>query len=160
MEISDLIIQEESGCGFLISIPSSTEYLEPVRKHFTRLLSGYYDSSSVNKIVLAIDEALSNAMIHGNKKRQDVRVDVRYAITEEGIMVCIKDNGEGFDLSSWKEWYQKSRAGELNGIKALQYHQQKEKGGGMGLSMIHKIMDHIDFNERGNEITMVKRFTA
>ena len=35
-----------------------------------------------------------------------------------------------------------------------------EREGGRGLVLIHTFMDEVQFNDRGNEITMIKRATS
>ncbi|MBJ44720.1 MAG: hypothetical protein CMJ80_15840 [Planctomycetaceae bacterium] len=57
--------------------------------------------------------------------------------------MVIRDGGEGFDVSSIPS------SGDAEAI---------ESEGGRGLVLIQNFMDEVRFNDRGNEITLIKRW--
>lgn len=49
-------------------------------------------------ILLAISEAINNAIVHGNKFNKEKLVYVSYKITQDNYLIVeVKDEGEGFD---------------------------------------------------------------
>lgn len=53
-----------------------------------------------NNILLALTEAVNNAIIHGNKNEIHKQVQLEFIITDSFIKVIVTDEGEGFDLNN------------------------------------------------------------
>jgi len=89
---------------------------------------------------VGVTEALANAVLYGNQSdpRKTVRVELR--VDAEQVVVCVADEGKGFDPSSVPD---PTRPENL------------QSPGGRGLFLIRKLMDEIEFNERGNAVRMV-----
>lgn len=89
---------------------------------------------------VGVTEALANAMLYGNCRdpRKRVRLEVRLSPTE--IMVQVTDEGRGFDPRK-----------VLDPTLPI----NRTRSGGRGIYLIRKLMDRVEFNERGNSITMV-----
>lgn len=89
---------------------------------------------------VGLTEAIANAMLYGNCRdpRKRVRVEARVAADE--MLVQVSDEGRGFDPD--KVMDPTSPANRL-------------RAGGRGIFLIRKLMDRVEFNERGNSITMV-----
>jgi CheY-like chemotaxis protein/anti-sigma regulatory factor (Ser/Thr protein kinase) len=125
------------------------------------------DETGLIRVTVALGEALTNAMVHGNleipsglregdgtsyrqmleeRGRQrpyrdrKVRVHAREEFGEARYM--ISDEGHGFDPS---------------GLPDPTDPANLEKASGRGLFLIRTFMDEVYHNETGNEITMVKR---
>lgn len=90
---------------------------------------------------LAYEEAIVNAIRHGNRCAADKSVTVEMKCDADRVLIRIADQGEGFDPSSVPD----PRQDEL-----------LEVPGGRGVLLIKEIMSEVRYNERGNEITMVK----
>lgn len=116
---------------------------------------------------VAMTEALMNAMIHGNlglpgrlmekglaafselvKQRMSClpysgrEVRLRLEATRQEAVCVIRDEGDGFDPSALPD--------PTDPEAMLRPH-------GRGLLLIRTFMDEVRFNDRGNEITLVKR---
>jgi len=102
------------------------------------------DKQSLYSIRLAIDEALANAWRHGLKQRDDLPFEVSYYISDEGFQLRVKDPGDGFDHES---------------LPDPTVEENLFKTSGRGVFLIRKMMDEVEFNDIGNEITVFKRFT-
>jgi len=125
------------------------------------------DDVAVTHVGVALEEALTNAVYHGNlelesdlyessldtfsaelKERQkqppycDRRVSVNAKATREEVKYVIQDEGAGFDKSIIPDV-----TGPLTADEAR----------GRGLLLIHSVMDEVSYNESGNQITMIKR---
>ena len=57
-----------------------------------------YDAQEVFAIRLAMEEAITNAIIHGNKLDPQKHVILDYEFTPDQVKICIEDEGEGFNL--------------------------------------------------------------
>lgn len=88
---------------------------------------------------LSIDEALKNAIVHGNHADPLKKVVLSYYINEEKLEIVVRDQGIGFDHKNY------------DAAKA-----EVDAEAGRGLLLITNFMDEIKFNDSGNEITMVK----
>jgi anti-sigma regulatory factor (Ser/Thr protein kinase) len=50
-------------------------------------------------ILLAVTEAVDNAIVHGNKSNADKNVELGYHSSKEEITFSVTDEGEGFDIN-------------------------------------------------------------
>jgi anti-sigma regulatory factor (Ser/Thr protein kinase) len=86
------------------SIPASTEYLERLRGDVREFLalSGVPEKAA-HDIVVGVDEAVSNAVVHACRKdpEHEVSVDVRVGRSE--VQVTVTNPGPRFDPSSFPE---------------------------------------------------------
>jgi len=57
------------------------------------------DKSILNNLIISINEATTNAMMHGNKGDRGKKVKISISITDDEIISVIKDEGKGFDPS-------------------------------------------------------------
>ncbi len=90
---------------------------------------------------IALTEAITNAIIHGNEKDPAKRVFAQALIEPERVVLQIADEGIGFDYQKLADPTQK---GNLL------------KQSGRGIFFVRHFMDEVKFNHVGNEITMVK----
>jgi len=52
-----------------------------------------------NNILLALTEAVNNAIIHGNKNDITKHIILEFVLSDETFKVIVTDEGEGFDLN-------------------------------------------------------------
>jgi len=88
---------------------------------------------------VGVAEAIANAMLYGNRTdpAKQVRVDAR--CTSEMIRIRVTDEGGGFDPDALPD-------PTLPANRLLT--------SGRGVFLIRKLMDRVEFNERGNSIAM------
>ena len=101
-----------------------------------------YSEETIFAIRLALDEALSNAVRHGNDNDPSKTVQVEYAVDCDQLRVVIEDEGHGFDPEALPD---PTAEENLN------------RPHGRGVMLMRAYMSDVDFNERGNRITLVKR---
>ena len=81
-----------------VRIPSDTaEGLKLQERLLARLAELGYDETIVFGVKMALEEALVNAIKHGNGMDPDKPVDVRWSIDETRFLIEIEDRGAGFD---------------------------------------------------------------
>ena len=89
---------------------------------------------------VGLTEALANAMLYGNCRDPRKRVRVEALLSPEEISVQVTDEGRGFDPEA---------------ILDPTLPANRLRAGGRGLFLIRKLMDRVEFNDRGNSIRMV-----
>ena len=102
-----------------------------------------------HQVVLAIDEACSNAIIHGNNCDESKEILIELESNEKLLKVDISDIGTAqIPLA----FYRRSDVAELI---------RKRRKGGLGLKLMNNIMDEVTFNERGGRYfcTLIKHFS-
>lgn len=130
-----------------------------------------FDEGERMQIAMALDEALVNAIVHGNlevsselrqtddgkpytemirKRKMEApyknrRVNVHLQATADQAKFVICDEGPGFDASA---------------LRDPTDPENLERAGGRGLLLINAFMDEVLHNDQGNEITMLKRRQA
>ena len=131
------------GKWYTLEIPSRTENIVQVEEAIIKALEeGDFSDSDVFAVRMALDEALSNAIKHGNRRDPGKSVSVRFLIEDDTITISVKDEGAGFDYTDMPDPTAPERL---------------ELPSGRGLLLMRSYMDSVTFNERGNEVTMVKR---
>lgn len=124
-------------------IPSSmTDALQVQQVLVTVAQSHGYSEHALFAIRLALDEALSNAIRHGNANDPAKRVTVEYEVDAERMKVVITDEGPGFDPHS---------------LPDPTLDENLERPHGRGVMLIRAYMTDVSFNARGNQIIMTKR---
>ena len=84
---------------FDVTIPSATAKGREIQEQIVGgMESRGYAPRDVFGVRLALEEALVNAIKHGNKMDPDKVVNVKWEIDEEHVRVVIEDQGEGFPI--------------------------------------------------------------
>ena len=83
---------------FQINIPSVRKNISQVER-FLHSLPGfqYLEQSKYFNALIAVTEAVNNAIIHGNKCDESKVVTLSARVSESEITISIRDSGEGFD---------------------------------------------------------------
>ena len=132
-----------------IDISAQTSELKHVRKFVQSYLNDLsIQGATKGQIILAIDEICANLIIHSNQKNSEksIKLSLSYDQRSSELQVHIKDHGKIFDYSSYQEPI------------ISQVIESKQKGG-IGLYLVRKIMDKIDFLSEGglNITTLTKK---
>ena len=90
----------------------------------------------------ALQEALANAVLHGNRLDPSKMVRICCACEKDrGVMIIVKDEGEGFDATKVPS--------PLVGERIRSEH-------GRGIYLVNMLMDEVRFERGGREIYMRK----
>jgi len=105
------------------------------------LQSNRFGDSDVFAIKLAVEEALVNAIKHGNQMEPDKTVRVGYSVTDEQFSIRIEDEGLGFSPAE---------------VPDPTAEENIERPCGRGLLIIRNFMTSVDYVGRGNVVVMFK----
>lgn len=88
--------------GTEVRIPSDVRFIERVvdivRRHCEEM--GFSRSQLGLNIPVALTEAISNAILRGNREDPAKFVHVRAQVSRSRLVVDVRDEGRGFDLSA------------------------------------------------------------
>lgn len=122
------------------SMFSDKENLPDIRKFLNRKFHEYGIHDTIcEKIILAIDEGCANAIIHGNNSDINTYFDVEIRISKSSIWIDISDNGS---LPTTTDTHVNRQIDDLI---------SERKNGGMGLKLIHTLMDEVNFLQIGDK---------
>jgi serine/threonine-protein kinase RsbW len=124
------------------SLPSSID----AGHHFIaevlgRLEAERWTNQDIFGIHLAVEEAVVNAIKHGNKLDLNKRVYVSCKMSPERFWIAIEDEGSGFDPNAVPDCTDDAHLHNPNG---------------RGLLLMRCYMSHVEYNDRGNAVTMEK----
>lgn len=90
---------------------------------------------------MALEEAITNAIKHGNKYDKDKQVHIECNLSEHRIEVYVKDEGEGFVPED---------------VPDPTAEENLDKESGRGLLLMRSFMNFVEFSEQGTKVSMWK----
>lgn len=126
-----------------IRLDSVTKSLRQVER-FVEEISDFYhlNDSYFGNILIALTEAVSNAIHHGNKNDPSKKVHILFESKPEGLSFKVIDQGAGFN---YKDYMSKDDLLSANEMK------------GQGLVLIHTLADEVHFQNKGRVIEILFR---
>ncbi len=126
-----------------LTIASDLTAARQIEQHLiTRLRDRSCPQETLFAIRLALEEALSNAIKHGNGLDPKKTVTVTFSVDPDLVRIVITDQGTGFDPSS---------------VPDPTTDDHLEEPNGRGIMLMQAYMDQVSYNDRGNEVCMIKR---
>jgi serine/threonine-protein kinase RsbW len=104
-----------------------------------------WDGRDLFGVELALEESLSNAIRHGNRLDESKHVLFECKASPQKFWLKVRDQGAGFRPEA---------------IPDCTADSHLECPGGRGLALIKAYMTHVEYNERGNCVTMEKTRTG
>lgn len=125
---------------------SEVQNLEQARRAEEHLLSEMaehgYDEAATFAVRLAVEEGLNNALRYGARCSPERPVRITCEVDDACVRVRIADGGEGFNPGL---------------VPDPTLDENLEKPTGRGIMLMRAYMDEVLFNEKGNEVCMIKR---
>ena len=106
-------------------------------------------------VVDAFREILLNAMEHGGHFDSSQYVEISFVRMRRAVVCRVKDPGEGFSLEELRHAAFNSPPGDPLSHLAIR-EAQGLRPGGFGLLLAKKLVDELIYNERGNDVMLVK----
>jgi len=124
-----------------IVLNSTFEEVERLEKYVKTLQkwAGFGEDDHA-RIMLTLSEAVTNAIVHGNKEEPDKKVVIVGQLSNNTLTLSVKDEGKGFDPDDLPDPLK-----EENLLNV----------GGRGVYLIEEYVDRLEFQEDGTKLKMV-----
>ena len=90
-------------------------------------------------ILIAVTEAVNNAIVHGNHNDEDKKVKVAAEKEEEKVIFTIADEGKGFDFEN---------------LPDPTAPENIEKPDGRGIFLMKNLSDEVNFDLNGSKVSI------
>ncbi len=123
-----------------LSIPSDFKHVH----HVEKLIDDVCCRLKVNEdyygnVLIAVTEAVNNAIIHGNKSNPALNVDLFVGDKETDFCFSVKDKGSGFDYTS---------------IDDPTAPENLEKINGRGIFLMRSLAEEVEFLDNGRNVNI------
>lgn len=99
----------------------------------------------------ALNEAVGNAQRHGHKYKAELPIEYRYIHTPDHLILRVTDQGPGFDYRA-----ELRRKKATTAVEAARTTYKAGKYGGLGIMMMLKCVHKVEYNRKGNQVTLTK----
>lgn len=124
-----------------LAFPSKVENINLVEKLIDDICARHsINEDNYGNILIAITEAVNNAIHHGNKSNPMSEVNVSFSIDDKELIFTVQDEGAGFDFDSLPDPTDPKNI---------------EKPHGRGVFLMRNLSDDISFLEEGSIVKMV-----
>ena len=133
----------------LCAVPSSTKHLSEMREIIKRCVSHPHIPERVAfQIVLAVDEAVSNAILHSCDSDASQKVELSMTLDEDKLQVTVRNEGPYFDPTHFSS-------------ETMTEELKERRRPTLGIKLMKKIFDEMQYRRSGtdgntNELTLVK----
>jgi serine/threonine-protein kinase RsbW len=123
-----------------IKLPSDYNALVDVENLVDRVCNGLgVQDEAYGNVLIAVTEAVNNAIQHGNELKKELIVDVSVGDKTEEFCFSVKDEGRGFDF---------------NGLPDPTAPENLLKEGGRGIFLMKNLSDDLIYNSSGNSVSI------
>ena len=138
----DFMSQQAAEQPIAVEIPSDPAEARKIQEDIERQLqASLFSEKEIFSIKLALEEALVNAIKHGNQFDRTKKVRIRYKLDRDCFEIHISDEGNGFDPD------------EVPDPTAIE---NLERPCGRGLMLMRYYMTQVQFSATGNSVSMTK----
>lgn len=129
-----------------LDFDSSIENLKLVEKLIDQISEEYkLNQDHYGNILVALTEAVSNAIIHGNKSVLEKKISVSFEPHESSLRFTIQDEGTGFDFDN---------------IPDPTDPDNIDKPNGRGVYIMKHLADKVDFSDNGRIVELTFNLSA
>lgn len=140
------------GQSVRFQLPTTESEIEKAYDLCVRLFEDSdLDEEGQAAFAAAFREAVTNAAQHGNKYQPEKSIEVLYLLDKEKVTIVVHDQGEGFN----PELYLRS-AEEKDAVAMAQKRLSEGRVGGLGIMLMSRTADRLEYNETGNMVTLTK----
>jgi serine/threonine-protein kinase RsbW len=125
-----------------VSFPSVLSEIYELAENLPAELSERFDVKDSFHLQVALAEALTNAVVHGNKRDPAKKVRMRSRVEKGCLHIEISDEGSGFNAEK---------------VVSPVASQNLMQEGGRGIFLMRCFCDHVFYEEPGNTVHMIKQ---
>lgn len=123
-----------------IQIPAISDNIRMIESFIDNSKEKFHlDEDLYGNIMIAVTEAVNNAIKHGNKSNSEKNVFLTLTLTDSTIKFTIEDEGEGF---------------EYHNLPDPTAPENIEKPGGRGIFLMKHLADEVSFEDNGRIVEL------
>ncbi|MFD1002373.1 ATP-binding protein [Ohtaekwangia kribbensis] len=123
-----------------IQVPSIMENIRMIESFIDNAKERFHlDDDIYGNIMIAVTEAVNNAIKHGNSSDKSKNVHLSLSLDNSMIKFVIKDEGNGFNYDN---------------LPDPTAPENLEKPGGRGIFLMKHLSDEVDFKEKGRVVEL------
>lgn len=123
-----------------IEIPSLSENIRMIESFIDNAKEKFHLNDDIyGNIMIAVTEAVNNAIRHGNKSESTKNVTLALSLESGLIKFKVEDEGNGFDFHN---------------LPDPTSPENLEKPGGRGIFLMKHLSDEVDFKESGRVVEL------
>jgi serine/threonine-protein kinase RsbW len=123
-----------------IEIPSLSDNIRMIESFIDNAKEKFHLNDDIyGNIMIAVTEAVNNAIRHGNKGDSSKNVSLGLTLEEGMIKFRVEDEGKGFDFHN---------------LPDPTSPENLEKPGGRGIFLMKHLADEVDFSEQGKVVEL------
>jgi serine/threonine-protein kinase RsbW len=123
-----------------LSFASKVENINIVEKLIDEICAKHeINEDNYGNILIAVTEAVNNAIHHGNKSDPTAEVKINFEVSNKELIFTIEDEGPGFDYDSLPDPTDPKNI---------------EKPHGRGVFLMRNLSDDISFEKEGSSVKM------
>ena len=123
-----------------IQVPSLVENIRVVESFIDNSKETFHIEDDIyGNIMVAVTEAVNNAIRHGNKFDKDKNVYLSLYVNKDRVKFEVEDEGEGFDYDN---------------LMDPTAPENLENPGGRGIFLIRHLADEVEFNKEGRNVQL------
>jgi len=135
-----------------MQLPTEEGHIEEAGRQVAELLAqSGLDSEKQIALNAAFREALLNAAQHGNRYDRNRQIRILYLLDNEKVSIVVGDEGPGFDYH-----YYLDRSLSVDPVSAARERYEQGLLGGLGIMLMMRCSDRMEYNEKGNALTLRK----
>jgi serine/threonine-protein kinase RsbW len=129
-----------------INFDSSVENLRLVEKLIDQVCEEYHvNQDYYGNILIALTEAVNNAIFHGNKSVKAKKIFVSFEPHQKELLFTVEDQGEGFDY---------------DGLPDPTDPENIDKPSGRGVFLMKHLADIVNFHNNGRKVELIFTISA
>ena len=123
-----------------LSIPSEFESVQRVESLIDNVCERLHvNEDSYGNVLIAVTEAVNNAIIHGNKMDRSLNVDLYVGDKETDFCFSVKDHGDGFNY---------------NNLPDPTAPENINKEDGRGIFLMRSLAEEVEFDNEGRDVNI------
>lgn len=123
-----------------LRIPSSFDHVGKVETLIDRVCADLaVNEDYYGNVLIAVTEAVNNAILHGNKRQENLEVDVAVGDGGESFCFSVSDEGPGFDYTNLPDPTAPENILQENG---------------RGIFLMRNLSDVVEFDNQGKTVTI------
>lgn len=136
----DVMEKKKASGALQIDFQSRTENLSLVEKLVDKVCAEHkINEDYYGNILIAVTEAVNNAIQHGNKMDDAKKVSVCFFTAAKDISFTIEDQGDGFDFDDLPDPTNPDNI---------------EKPNGRGIFLMKNLADEVNFYQEGRQVEL------